>query len=90
MSLKFAVVGSLLGTLGTRARSENQAQNLDPVEPHDEPLLTIFGHRISLATREETRGRPGPRRKTRATGLASFSVSSAGPLGVVSGHFACA
>ena len=49
MSLKFAVVGSLLGTLGTRARSENQAQNLEPVEPHDEPLLTIFYRRSSPA-----------------------------------------
>jgi hypothetical protein len=49
MSLKFAVVGSLLGTLGTRARAENQAQNLEPVEPHDDPLLTIFGRRISTA-----------------------------------------
>ena len=49
MSLKFAVVGSLLGALGTRARAENQAQNLEPVEPHDESLLTIFGRRISPA-----------------------------------------
>ena len=56
MSLKFAVVGSLLGALGTRARAENQAQNLEPVEPYDEPLLTIFGCRISPAAPKK----PGP------------------------------
>ena len=53
MSLKFAVIGSLLGALGTRARAENQAQNLEPVGPHDEPLLTIFGRRISPAEPEK-------------------------------------
>ena len=53
MSLKLAVVGSLLGTLGTRARSDDKARNLEPVGTRCEPILTIFGRRSSPAEPEK-------------------------------------
>jgi hypothetical protein len=70
MSLKFAVVGGLLSALGTRARADDQAQNLGPVGPHDEPILTIFGRRRSAAEPEkpETGGSMIKREARGATG----------------------
>jgi hypothetical protein len=47
---------SAIMPIGTRARAENQAQNLEQVEPYDDPLLTIFGCRISPAAPKK----PGP------------------------------
>lgn len=54
MSLKLAVVGSLLNALGTRARAEGQTQNLELVGSHDEPLPTNFCRWSSAAEPEKS------------------------------------
>jgi hypothetical protein len=55
MSLKFAALGGLI-TLGPRRapiRADAQAQNLGPVGPHDEPILTTLGRRSRAAEPEK-------------------------------------
>ena len=85
MSLKFAVVGSLLGALGTRARAERPS----PESRTSRALRRAPSDHFRLSDQpggaEETRAGQAPT-EARAARLASFSVSSEGPLWVISGH----